>query len=80
MDHRAFTPTEWAMLVVLQDGLPHRREELHECLDPLSSMGRVKAHVSSIRKKLLMRGETIICELNDRRICYRWVRLITTAE
>lgn len=73
-----FTPTQQKMLAVLADGKAHAREELHKCLeDPLTSVKAIRAHLSSIRKLLRPAGEDIICELKDRAICYRHVRLLS---
>lgn len=73
-----FTKTQRKMLAVLADGQSHARSELHECLeDPLSSPKAVRNHIYNIRKLLLQRGETIICELRGWKISYRHVRLLT---
>lgn len=72
-----FTPTQQKMLAVLADGQAHVRKELHECLeDPLTSVKAIRAHLSSIRRLLRTMGEDIVCELKDRAICYRHVRLL----
>lgn len=74
-----FTPTELRMLEVLSDGRQHTRKELHACLyDELSSLKTVKFHVSTLRKKLERRGETIVCVLNNG-VHYRHVRLLASA-
>lgn len=72
-----FTPTEQEMLKVLADGLAHTREELHACLpDELGSLSNIQIHISHIRQKINPRGQTIVCELQNRRIHYRQVRLM----
>lgn len=72
-----FTPTQQRMVDLLADGLPHPRQQLRECLyDELSEFSVVQNHISDIRKKLLLRGEYIVCELRGYQICYRHVRLL----
>ncbi len=72
----SFTRTEQRMLAVLADGQPHTREELHACLsDSLSGIGAVRRHISNLRSKLNL-GEIVICELKNRRVCYRRARLL----
>ena len=72
-----FTPTQTKMLKVLDDGCRHTREELHGCLvDELGALSNIKTHISMIRKKLRPMGQDIICELNERTIHYRHVRLL----
>ena len=72
-----FTATEARMLAVLGDGRAHRREELHHCLaDDLGAVSNIQPHLSAIRRKLRARGEGVVCELVNRRVCYRHVRLL----
>lgn len=74
---QALSATQRAMLHVLSDGLPHRRAELHACLpDELARQQAVNVHLTRIRKYLLPHGQTIICELVNRSISYRHVRLL----
>lgn len=76
-DAEGFTPIQQRMLIVLSDGLPHPREELHACLDDeLSPYSAIKAHLSSIRKILRPKGQDIICEIVHRRNMYRQIRLL----
>lgn len=76
-----FTTTEYKLLRILSDGLPHRREELFECLpDELGPMRNVRRHLYNIRKKIERKGEDILCVFVERRICYRLVRLINKRE
>lgn len=76
-----YTPTEQRMLDLLGDGQPHRREELHACLyDDLSVCSNIQPHLSRIRRKIRPRGLEIVCELLSRRICYRLVRLVVSAD
>jgi hypothetical protein len=82
-----FTATEKRILDILADGQPHFRAVLGECLpDDLGRDGtpgkrylNLNMHLYNIRKKL-PHGEAIICELRERRICYRRVRLIANPE
>ncbi len=78
MADNQYTPTETAMLRVLADGQAHLREELHSCLpDELSSLSAIHRHISSIRKRLSLSGQTIVCELRNRRYYYRHVVLLS---
>lgn len=71
----SFTPTQQAMLNVLADGLPHRREELHACLpDELGALTNIHRHLVAMRKLLRPEGQEIICQLLNRRYYYRLVR------
>ena len=67
------------MLKVLSDGLPHSREELHRCCLP-SGLKSVRDNMSRIRARLRPIGQDIICELVHRKICYRHVRLLCSAD
>ncbi len=75
-----YTPTQLRMLAILADGLPHTREELHACIsDDLAPLSAIRSHISLMRKKLRPKGEDVICELSWRRIHYRHVRLLGSA-
>lgn len=75
-----FTPTQRAILQVLSDGLPHRREELHACLpDELGPQRNIRAHITAIRKILRPRGEDVVCEYGRFGFGYRHVRLLANA-
>ncbi len=77
MTDNGFTKTQNAILVVLSDGQPHTREELHKCLpDDMTEMSAVRVHVCNIRKVLRTRGQDIICELKNGGIHYRHVRIL----
>jgi DNA-binding SARP family transcriptional activator len=77
--HR-FTPTQQLILTLLSDGMPHPREDVMSCLaDPLSSRANLNNQLSDMRRLLRPRGEDIICQLLNRRICYRHVRLLASA-
>lgn len=74
------TTIQSRMLEILADGMPHTRQELHGCLnDELGALANIKPHIHLIRKKLIPIGETLICEIVHRRICYRHVRLLPSA-
>jgi hypothetical protein len=74
---KKLSPVQRKMLEVLADGLPHRRAELHACLwDREGAMRNIRTHLSIIRKHLNERGESIICEMHEKHICYRHVRLL----
>lgn len=79
------TPTHRRMLAVLADGMPHKREELRACLwDELGPQSNVWAHISTLRKYLQERGQTIVCEyrLHEKHgpLFYRHVRLLTSSD
>lgn len=76
-----FTPTQRRILEVLSDGMWHHREELKKCLyDELSRLKAVRDHISNMRKVLRPLGNDIICELANRRIGYRLVRLVGSSD
>lgn len=72
-----FTPIQQAMLEILSDGLPHTREELHECCKP-SSLPALSVHMVRLRKRLIPKGESVVCVIKNRRICYQHVRLLVS--
>ena len=75
--NNGYTPTQRAMLNILADGKPHTRHELHTCLmDDLGALSNINFHICVIRGKLRPKGMDIICELSNRRIMYRQVRLL----
>lgn len=75
-----YSPTQVKILQLLSDGKPHTREEIHALLiDELCQIEMVSVHISRIRKHLRPKGEEIICELANRRIHYRHVRLLPSA-
>lgn len=72
-----FTKTEQAILQLLSDGGPHKRDDIKALLpDELAELSQVYWHVSNLRKKLESRGETIVCERANRCTHYRHVRLL----
>lgn len=75
MDYSGFTATERRILNLLADGMPHRTNELLDCLnDELGTMNTVRVHVCAIRKKLRILGHDLVCEVNHRSTYYRQVR------
>lgn len=77
MNDNGYTPTQLKMLVILADGRPHTREELHACLhDELGPLSNIQMHVSNIRRKLQPLGYDIVCIVEHRQHRYRWVRLL----
>lgn len=80
MAEDALTPIQRKMMVIMADGLPHSREELHGCLaDDLGPLSNIYAHISIIRKHLRPKGHDIICEIHNRSVHYRHVRLLSSA-
>lgn len=75
-----FTPTQQRLIDVLADGMAHSRFELRDAIDgEYTALGTVQFHLSIIRRKLRPIGQDIICELVNRRICYRHIRLLASA-
>lgn len=71
------TPTQRRMVELLADGKPHERRELHALLPfDEGAMTNVKAHLTAIRKKIRPRGEEIVCEVVNNRLCYRHIVLL----
>lgn len=65
------------MLAMLSDGKPHSRRELHSCLwDEAGPLSNIKQHISLIRAKLRPLGEEIVCEIHNRKVHYRHVKLL----
>lgn len=73
-----FTPTEARILTMLNDGLPHPKDELKSCLfDELSENGALKTAISRLRKKL--DGHDILCVFHNRSLKYQLVQTIYSA-
>lgn len=74
-----FTPTERRILVLLGDGLPHTKEEIHGCLnDELQPLTSIHVHIMAIRAKLPVDTE-IICQLvggNSKSHAFRLIRVV----
>ncbi len=75
---RGLSTIQRKMLLVLSDGLPHHRKELHACLweqeGPFKNIG---AHLSAIRKQL-PKGHEIICQVLHRTHYFRHIRTLNT--
>jgi len=72
-----FTPTEKRILKLLSDGRPHKRQEVHACLeDDLSNLKSITPHISRIRVKINAVGEEIVCVARERSYYYQHVRLL----
>lgn len=78
MDLSVFTPTERRMVILLADGKPHTRRELHKCLvDELGPLVNIKPHLQAIKKKIAHLGEDVVCVLGQsRKISYRRIKSI----
>jgi hypothetical protein len=77
---RGFTPTEQSILAVLADGLPHPPDEIKAAIDEdnpsMVAITNLRNHISNIRKKLRPKGHTVVCEIHNRTVHYRHVRLL----
>ena len=69
-----FTPTQKAMLKILSDGKRHRLAELKTCCGPCSDT-TVASHVYLLKKKLVPKGEDIVCVFS-RGYFYQHVRML----
>jgi hypothetical protein len=75
-----YTPTQIKIMKLLSDGLPHHGVTEIKPLLPdgvLAGPNAVNIHIGRLRMKLLTMGQTIVCELVNRRICFRHVQLIS---
>jgi len=74
------TPTEQILFDALADGEAHRPQDLITLLgDELMDRTALKSHLHNLRRKLRPTGEDILAQSYGRRIGYRRVILITTA-
>lgn len=72
-----FSPTQQDLMEVLADGLPHRRQELLDCLDdPEKTRLTLKPYLYRLRQKLRVQGYDIVCEFRNRGFWFRLVGLI----
>lgn len=79
-ENNGYTPTERRMLDILDDGLPHRREELHACLgDELAPLSAIQNHISRLRAKLKPKGHDVLCVSRDNTRYYQRVVLYASA-
>jgi len=76
-----YTRQQAAILGVLKDGATHSRQELLDaCLDDMMSVRTLNVAITRVRKLLRPKGQDIVCVLNNKRINYRWVRLLNHTE
>lgn len=78
-----FTRTELKILEFLADGQRHSNVEIAYHLDPDVQVerGTISSHVSNIRRKLEIVGQSIVCEVGAaRRTYYRRVVLYQAPE
>lgn len=74
------TVTERAILEILNDGMAHTRDELFVCLpNQDGTFDNLKIHIHNLRTKL-PEGHTIICQLLNKRLHYRRVRIYNPDE
>ena len=77
MSANGYTPTQKRILDLLADGLPHSRYEIHACLDDeLSALRAIRRHISVIRQSHRAKDQDIVCEIYNRTVHYRHVRLL----
>lgn len=70
------TTTEQKIFDILNDGLMHKRDELHACLpDDLAGASILRGHLKRMRKKLNPAGLDIVCQVYYGRQ-FRMVRLL----
>lgn len=69
-----FTPTQKLMLAILSDGKMHTLMELKSCCGPCSP-NTVNSHLKELRKKLLPKGEDVVCVFRHG-YYYQHVRLL----
>lgn len=75
-----FSPTELVILRLLQDGHPHRPDELKRVAgDDLMTAGALSVHVSNLRKKLRLIGQDVSTEKAMEYCQYRLVRLTASS-
>lgn len=80
--NNGYTPTEARIVEVLSDGMPHPMRELVACLwdADQGDASNVHPHLTAIRSHLRPKGEDILCQMVNRRLMYRHVRLISARE
>ena len=71
-----FTKAEQKILQILGDGLRHHKTDIAQELNGEDS---VAVHISNIRKRIRPLGHDIVCEYHQRKLYYRYVRLINIA-
>ena len=71
-----YTPTQRRMMDVLEDGLLHRKEELHACLwDEAGDPANVRPHLTALRNKLRPLGQSVAFIEVDGQGYYQRVRV-----
>lgn len=76
-------PTHQRIMKVLLDGLPHKRSELHACLqDELADSKTVISHLCNLRKILRPKGLDVVCRSFGGRGYHRFqlVRLLNVED
>lgn len=77
MGVNGFTTTQKALLNLLSDGEPHKRQELMDVLgDELASRNALQCQLQLIRGKIKP-AQNIVCVLRNRTIHYQWVALLS---
>ena len=71
------TKTEAAIMGVLRDGYPHRRQELKDAFDAMAEDQALRMHISNMRKKLAPAGKTIASVYLNRQFQYQLFRFIS---
>jgi len=80
MNGNGFTKIETRIMSLLSDGMPHRRDEVLDCLgDKLAELSALHAHMTRIRKKINPKGESILCVISGHRYCYQLVKLVSSS-
>ena len=71
-------PTQKRILRLLQDGKPHKRDELLACLDDkLAGYRNLQPHLVGIKKVLRPTGEDILCVYLQSTFWYQHVKLLS---
>lgn len=83
--NESFSETQLSLLKALSDGMRHHRSELvkelpGESIDEKRKYRALSWQLCKMRKILRILGQEIICELHDRKIHYRHIRLLKGAD
>jgi hypothetical protein len=80
VEPRKLSMIQEKMLAVLADGMPHKRQELIDCIgDELADYNNLHPHLTAIRRIIRPMGHDIICQLVNRQHHYRHVLLLPSA-
>lgn len=72
-----FTPMQRVVMRILDDGMPHSKDELMNALGlDMKHIERLRRVITTLRPALIKIGQTIVCENIRRRNHYRRVRLL----